>query len=139
MLVFEAVVEDTSIIDELKKYISELRVKIQGSAISATQTQARIDCKASCRENVDTFKGSRCPALCVLTVTQQKAAGPTTCNQRVPDKNVWIKNCRDLVDIGTNNCVAGCATAAPDEVGVNFRISNTSGDIKCTFPSQVTN
>ncbi len=128
--------EDSSILDEFDKCTSELRVKIQGSAISATVTQARADCKDSCREGVDAFKGSRCPALCGLTVMiQKRRTAPTTCNLCVPDKNVWIKNCRDLVDIGVNNCVACCDTAAPDEVGVDFRISSTSGAIKRRFPS----
>ncbi len=136
-LLSEAVVEDSSIIDEFDKCTSELRVKIQGSAISATVTQARADCKANCAVGVATFKGVRCPALCGLTVTLQKAAGPTTCNLCVPDSNVWIKNCRDLMDIGLNNCQAGCDTAAPDSVGVNFRISSTSGAIRRTFPSRI--
>ncbi len=100
-------------------------------------TQARADCEASCRDGVGTFKSTDWPKLCGLLGGSTMGAGPATCHLCVDDRNVWIANCRDLMDIGENNCVAGCGTADPDEVGVNFRISSSSGAIKRTFPSRI--
>ncbi len=130
--------EDFSIKDEFDKCTSELRVKIQGSAIAADVTTARTECRVNCRAGVDQFKGIECPKLCGLSPITVSVNGPTTCRLCDPNKNDWIQNCRDLIDIGANNCANDCDNAAPDSVGTaNFRVSGSSGAIKRRFPSNL--
>ncbi len=142
-LVSEAVVEDNSIVDKYDKCTSELRVEIQGSAIAATEKQARADCRTSCRDGVAQFKSLDCQRLCGLKAREYHTMStkPTTCHLCFPNKNTWIGNCRALVDIGANDCVKGCSTAVADwdSTYTKCRISSTSGAIKRKFPSKITN
>ncbi len=136
-LVSEAVVDDKSILEEFSECTSSLRAKIQGEATAATVTQARADCRASCINGADAFKRKRCPELCGLGGSMSFGAQPSTCILCFPNKNTWIRNCRALVDIGVNNCVADCGTTAPDASGPDFTVRGTSGAFQTRFPSNI--
>ncbi len=122
VLVLEAKVEDFSIIKELNECGSELRAKVRGDGVAATVTEARRRCKESCKEGVAEFKKTRCPQLCGMTFVSLDGVRFQKCSLCYNDKEGNIEKCRTSMDLGLENCIAGCDVAEFATVGVDYAV-----------------